>query len=324
MSNHTPHHQPFVALSASASRPGDGWSQDDSAFGGLPPAPPRPPAARPYLWLGVLAISAAVVLGAVAAVVILGGGPSAWFSAEQPAAPTPPDSRPDASAATGTGDRRPDFTGDEKPGGDPKPPEGARRVQLAPNLLFEVEGDKRRVVVQSAVCLRQGEYQLEGLLTRKRTKEHEYILSADVDGEAIHAALIAARAEPGSPVRFQPRYQPATGSVVKIYLRYEKDGRTVTVPAQQWIRNLKTKKDLEQDWVFAGSHRVPDPDDPKKHYYLANQGDYVCVCNQDSAMLDLPVQSPRNPDDRLFEAHTERIPPIGTKVEVLFEPVVKR
>jgi len=76
--------------------------------------------------------------------------------------------------------------------------------------------------------------------------------------------------------------------------------------------------------VFAGSHLIADPDNPQKVFYLANQGDFICVCNQDSAMLDLPVESARNPDDRLFEAHTERIPAIGTRVEVVFEPVAKK
>src|SRR5689334_21240975 len=41
----------------------------------------------------------------------------------------------------------------------------ARRTALGPNLFFEVEGKRRRVVIRAHVCLRQG--QLEGLLCRK-------------------------------------------------------------------------------------------------------------------------------------------------------------
>jgi hypothetical protein len=197
-----------------------------------------------------------------------------------------------------------------------------KRKALAKNIELETEGNKRRVILTATVCLREG--QLEGLLTRKMTKEHEYPLAVDADAKLIHAALLAAGAKPGSPVQFEPRYTPATGSHIKITLRYEKDGRTVTVPAQQWVRNVKTRKDLDQDWVFGGSRFVPDPEDQQQTVYLAQHGDLVCVCNMDTAMLDLPVPSPKRFDDRFYEANTERIPPLGTRVEVILEPVPDR
>lgn len=196
-----------------------------------------------------------------------------------------------------------------------------KRIKLAPNLFFEKEGDKRRVIVEATVCFREG--QLEGLLCRKQTKEHEYILTADVDGRSIHAALVAAGAKPGNPVTFIPKYLPATGTTIKVSLRYTKEGKTVQIAAQEWIVAAKPqRKPLAQDWVFGGSRFVPFPDDnTKPPYYLANQGDLICVCNMESAMLDLPVQSPKKFDDRLFSANTGRIPPLDTKVEVILEPV---
>jgi hypothetical protein len=213
-----------------------------------------------------------------------------------------------------------------KSDGPKAPPADADSVRKPLNkketVFFEKQGDTRRVVVVAAVCLRQG--RLEGLLTRKGTKEHEYILAADVDARDIHAGLVAAGASPGAPVQFNPRYVPAHGTAVKISLRYEKDGKTVTVPAREWVRNAGTKKDLDMDWVFAGSVFQPDPDDKDKQLYLANQGDLVCVCNIDTAMLDLPVRSPKRPDDRVFDAHTDRIPPLETRVEVVFEPVPEK
>lgn len=201
----------------------------------------------------------------------------------------------------------------------PSAPE-ARRKEVGKNVFLEVQGDRRRVVVKAAVCLREGH--LEGLLCKKQTKEHEYILHADVDARVIHATLIAAGAKPGSPVKFQPDYAPAAGTVIKITLQYQKDGKLVTVPAQDWIRDGKTKKAMQRDWVFGGSQFIADPEEKDKPpIYLANQGDLVCVCNMESAMLDLPFRSPSNPDDRFFHALTERIPPEKTPVDVIFEPV---
>ena len=38
-------------------------------------------------------------------------------------------------------------------------------------------------------------------------------------------------------------------------------------------------------------------------------------------MLDLPVASPTALADRNYEANTERIPPLDTKVDVIFEVI---
>ncbi|MFO0970669.1 MAG: YdjY domain-containing protein, partial [Gemmataceae bacterium] len=110
----------------------------------------------------------------------------------------------------------------------------AKEVRVGKNVIMEVMKDgTRRVRVSAYVCLRMG--QLEQFLTRKRTKEHEAILAADVDARDIHTALLLAGAEAGSPVRFDPKYQPARGQEIRVLVEYEKDGKKITHPAQQWI-----------------------------------------------------------------------------------------
>src|ERR1700676_1546763 len=99
----------------------------------------------------------------------------------------------------------------------PKAPPEAKRKALGQNVSFGVQGDERRVIVNAAVVLREG--RLEGLLCRKNTKEHEYILAADADASKIHAALLVAGAKPGSPVQFQPKFTPANGTGIKIRLQ---------------------------------------------------------------------------------------------------------
>jgi len=197
-----------------------------------------------------------------------------------------------------------------------------KTVKIGDNVVLEI-GDVKRVIVQAEVCLTKGP--LEGLLTRKTKKEHEYVLAADVDARLIHTALIGAGAEAGSPVVFDPKYKAAHGTTIKIYLRYVKDKKTVTVPASDFIRHNKTKKALDKDWVFGGSKFVKDPNDKDgKPYYVANYGDVVCLVNMDSAMLDLPVASPKALEERVWEANTDNVPKEGTKVEVIFEPVVEK
>ncbi|MBI3409214.1 MAG: hypothetical protein HY040_12780 [Planctomycetes bacterium] len=211
-----------------------------------------------------------------------------------------------------------------KPKNEPAQPKAeAKKVEVGKNVYLELQGDQRRVLIQAYVCLRKG--QLEQLLTRKRGKEHEAILAADIDASDIHTALLATGAEPGKPVQFVPKFQPPSGAAIKVSLEYEDKGKKIRRPASEWLRNVKTQKDLEHDWVFAGSRLFPDPEDnTKKPFYAANDGDVICVSNFDTALLDLPIDSSKDNDELSFEANTERIPEVETRVLVILEPVLAK
>ena len=197
---------------------------------------------------------------------------------------------------------------------------GGPEHDLALRLVPTPIGD--HFVKQEYLGNPQESFPLELFLCRRNTKEHESVVSADIDARQVHLALIAAGAKEGSPVKFEPKYQPATGSTIKITVEYEQDGKTVSVPAQQWVRDSKTRKELPHPWVFGGSQLFDHPDDPKQKVYAANAGgDVICVSNFPDAMLDLPVNSPNDDADRQYEAFTEHIPPLGTKVTVILEPM---
>jgi hypothetical protein len=199
-----------------------------------------------------------------------------------------------------------------------------KKIPAGKNIVLEIEGDKRRVRVEAEICLREG--MLEQLMTRKRTKEHEAILAADIDARELHTALTLAGAEAGKTVQFRPKLVAPSGTTVKIFLEYkDKDNKLVRVPAQQWIRNVKTKKDFHTDWVFAGSILVPDPFNKKgKPFYGANDGDVITVVNFEGACLDVPFLATKDNADLDFEAHTDRIPALKTAVSVVLEPVVEK
>jgi len=201
-------------------------------------------------------------------------------------------------------------------------PETSRRVEVGKNVTLEVRGGKfprRRVIVAASVCLREGI--LEHLLTRRMGKEHEAILAADVDARDVHVALLLAGAVPGKPAQTGPKFVGARGQVIRIGLQWKDKGETRYAPAQDWVREIETKKAMTHDWVFAGSQLVSDPQQQDRKYYLANQGDVFCVANFEAALLDLPVKSPASSaEGLLYEAFTERIPPLGTAVSVILEP----
>ncbi|MCI0700156.1 MAG: YdjY domain-containing protein [Planctomycetia bacterium] len=206
-------------------------------------------------------------------------------------------------------------------------------VDLSPDkkLAGEVsgEGKNRRVVrigIVTEVCLREGP--LEVFLCKKGTKEHESPLRVDMDAQLIHQALIVAGGDAGKPTQFidpkteEAKYAPATGSKIKITLHYKLNGKLQTCPAQDWIWDIKKKAPIPHTWVFAGSMLVPNPNDPNaKPFYGANSGDIFSISNFPYAMLEFPVEITKDDAQLTYEAKTDKIPPLASKVWMILEVI---
>lgn len=93
--------------------------------------------------------------------------------------------------------------------------------------------------------------------------------------------------------------------------------------AVQSIFDRTQLRPLNARWVFAGSGFSVDEKTGKK-YYNAESGDLICVANFSTATLDLAVSSSASNDGLDYEAWTERIPPIGTPVEIELIPVFEK
>ncbi len=224
---------------------------------------------------------------------------------------------PAPAASAPAGDELPQA-GDVPQVGD-RVPEYLKR--LSPKHDVWLDTKRKAVVIDGEVCLREG--QLEMFACPKGTKEHESIVALNCLPQDVHAGLLAAGAKTGTPVKFDPKYSPATGDVIDIYVLWrDAKGEKHQVKAQEWIKHAKTEKAMEYDWVFAGSGFWTDEETGQRHYQ-ANGGDFICVSNFPTATLDLPVESSQANSELLFHAFTEKIPPKGTKVRLVLKPRVK-
>ena len=89
-----------------------------------------------------------------------------------------------------------------------------------------------------------------------------------------------------------------------------------SVPAQDWVVDADTDKPLSAPWVFAGSGFWTEESSGKR-YYMAEVGDFICVSNFSTAMLDVTIESTSAAEGLLFKANTEAIPPLGTPVRLI-------
>jgi len=199
-------------------------------------------------------------------------------------------------------------------------PLGAKR--LDPHYPVWVDTKEKAVIADGQVCLQKG--MLEMFACLRNTKEHEAIVAADTKAYLVHTGLLAIGAQAGSPAKFQPEYKPPSGTEIDITIHWKDDkGRQQIARAQDWVKDLKTKKAMEYPFVFGGSTFWTDPESGKK-FYQAEGGDFVCVSNFGTAMLDIPVKSSQSNEELEFEAFTERIPPVGTPVRLVFKPRIEK
>lgn len=253
---------------------------------------------------------------------------------EQPARdmPKPADSQPDSKAGdepvTPPAFPPPDKI--NKVDDDPPPPQRERRKPMAPPPEAEglvrvtpdhdvwLDGKNKRIVLGGKVVLRQGP--LELFCTLAEQKEHEAILSVLTEAYFVHAALVSFGFDPGHPVQFRPEYKAAEGPEIEVTVYWtDENGKRQSARGQDWVREAKSGKALEYPWVFGGSGLWRDQDTGQTHY-LAEGGDFICVSNFPSAMIDLPIRSTDTNASLLYEAFTERIPPRGTEVAIVLTP----
>jgi len=198
-------------------------------------------------------------------------------------------------------------------------PKGAKRLSREYDVW--VDPKAKVVIVDGQVSLREG--MLEMFSCTRNTKEHESIVSANTQAYLVHAALLSVGAVPGRPVQFVPKYRPPTGTEIDITLQWrDEKGKEHTAKAQDWIKDINTKKAMTHPFVFAGSAFWTDEASGKK-FYQAEGGDFICVSNFGTAMLDIPVKSSQTNTELAFEAFTDRIPPLGAPVRMILKPKLK-
>jgi hypothetical protein len=193
--------------------------------------------------------------------------------------------------------------------------------RLHPAYPVWLDGKRKQVVLQGEVC--RANYPLEFLATYP-PRGYESLLTVAVKPSIVHAALLRLGAEAGHPARFEPQFEPPTGTEVAVDIRWrDKDGKRHESSARDWVKNVKTGKPLEVNWVFAGSSFWKDESTGKELYQADAVGDFISVLNLPTATLDLPIRSQSAIESRLFEGFVEHLPPENTPVTIILQPKLK-
>ncbi len=163
---------------------------------------------------------------------------------------------------------------------------------------------------------------LEFLCCVRGTNEYESVLRSDVKPSHLHLALLMLGLQPGHPIRYDEKtdqWLPPTGPALKMKLEFEKDGKMVTIPANESMRDIKTKKPMPPvTWVFSGSKILPD-----RRYAGDLTGYLVSVVNFELTPVDFPALESNANETLVWETNSEVMPPRGSKVTLIIQPAEK-
>lgn len=157
---------------------------------------------------------------------------------------------------------------------------------------------------------------LEMLITAPDSREHESLVVADIKPSNLHAALLAAGFEPGTPMNIneQGERTPATGDELIIEVIVE-DADPVRI--ESWVIRVDSETPLSDDpsWttiVFAGSSLTD-------RGYAADAEGTLAALTPFTTEVIAPawiISHRAEIDEPVWIANRERVPEQGTRVRV--------
>lgn len=197
-----------------------------------------------------------------------------------------------------------------------EPPHGeAPKVGKLPHLEFDAASKQVRVECEMLAV----DAPLEFFCCVKGTNDYEAMIRSEVKPSNLHLALLAIGLKPGQPLQYSEptkRWIPPQGPPLQIMMEYQKDGRTVSVPAWKWMRDVKTKKPAPPfTWVFTGSRVMQDG-----KYAADSTGYLVSIVNFDLTVVDIPQLASSSNDLLEWERNPDTTPKAGAPVTMVIEP----
>jgi hypothetical protein len=184
-----------------------------------------------------------------------------------------------------------------------------------PHVEFDVEKKEVRVECEALNV----NAPLEFFCCVTGTNEHESVLRTAAKPSDIQIGLLAVGLKPGEPITYSEalnKWLPPHGPPLHMWVEFEKDGKTVSYPANRWLRDVKTHKECPSfTWVFTGSRVMQDG-----KFAADVTGYVVSICNFDLTLIDVPDLVSSANETLEWERNADLMPKAGTKVWMVIEP----
>ncbi len=197
-------------------------------------------------------------------------------------------------------------------------------LQPFPGVVVNL--DEPCVVIDGVCCLREG--YLEQIACTPGTREHESLFVVQVEPSLVHAALLLAGFESGSPgtwssVSGKFHFVAPRGDELALAVRFvTPQGKTDEYPLRELIRDHHTQAIFpEIPWVFAGSFFAQNDQEmePGEHYVADLTGSIIGLVTFGDEVIGLSevIADAAAVHPPLWEVNEKRMPPMGTPVQLI-------
>ncbi len=198
------------------------------------------------------------------------------------------------------------------PASQPAPPPQARPFQPG----VSIDWHQPAIYVQTHVVLRSGPLEF---LACWPGKEHESILRFAAAAEHIYLALGLIGVHPGHPPVWNEQtrtYDPPSGDLVDISVRWHAGSEPRTTSAFEWLREVEYERPpLPRPWYFAGSLRTHD-----ERLSAGESGVGIALVDFPDSLIAYSRRFPSRYGALWAAAQTPAIPPLNTPVLLVIRP----
>jgi hypothetical protein len=165
------------------------------------------------------------------------------------------------------------------------------------SVRFPAEVNMREQTVEYAVVHRTG-------------KTHESVLRTEARPQDIHVAMLLLGAKPVMTRSFGPDGKALPlGESVRIEVSWTNAAGAVTRPIEDLVWNPEAKESLPRgDWIYNGSNFSEGA------FTAQRDGSIISIHIDPEALVNNP--RPGRENDDLHTPHAEKLPPLGTPVQV--------
>ncbi|MEE8154125.1 MAG: YdjY domain-containing protein [Phycisphaerales bacterium] len=182
------------------------------------------------------------------------------------------------------------------------------------------------VEIAAWTCLEAG--WLEQIACAPNSREHESLVVVKAKPSEVHAALLLAGFEPGSPgtwsyVDDALHFTQPTGDRLDVLVRYENAaGDTIQEPMSDWIQDHLGQHEFpDEPWVFGGSafqKNLPWMG-PGEHYVADMTGSIIGLVTFGDEVIGFSrvIADQETVQPPVWEVRTDHVPPVGTEVTLI-------
>lgn len=192
--------------------------------------------------------------------------------------------------------------------------------------IGEVTFDQATREVRIPAEVNMSEGLLEFLLVHKDGKVHESLFKTSINATHLNVAFTLLRYKPSRELYVvydekgqnigaanQVPEDVKAAARVNIKVEWNDNGQIKSCPVNEWISDSATEKPMPSGpWVYGGSEIEGG------RYAPESSGDIIAIFLTNSAMILYPGADNKN--DEVWLPFPKRVPPIDTKVTLIFSP----